>query len=147
MYWLWVVWTSGSNIAAAICCLWAFWRGGTVERVGAGVIGLAWALTVLVKDPNMGPNLAIVWIDIALLAGLVALAMWSRRIWVFFAAACALNAVFSHFAKSFTDFGLYSYASAAGFWGGWALLVCLAAGIMGYRHSYNKRQKAIASTS
>ena len=142
MYWLWVVWTSGSNVAAAICCLWAFWRGGTVEKYGAAIIGVGWILTVIFKQPNMGPGAIIAGIDVVAFVLLVVLAIWSRRIWVFFAAACQLNAVFSHFANIFADYGLYSFSSANGFWGGWALLICLSAGILGYRREYKRRQTA-----
>ncbi|ESQ74257.1 hypothetical protein ABAC402_14925 [Asticcacaulis sp. AC402] len=142
MYGLWIVWTVGGNIAAAVCCLWAFWRGGTFERWGASILAVGWILTMIAKQPGMGPNAIIVGIDCAALLAFVVLALWSRRIWVFFAAACQLNAVFSHFAHHFTDFGIYSYATANGFWGGWALIFCLAAGVASYRRRYNRQLKA-----
>ena len=140
LQWVWILWVWGGDLAAVICCIWAFWRGGPVERFGAAIISIGWILTVLFHMPNGGgPGSIVTVIDILAFGLFLALAIWSRRIWVFFAAACQINAVFSHFIHNIASFGIYGYATAAGLWGGWALLICLACGILGYQHSLKRR--------
>ena len=141
LQWVWILWVWGGNLAAIICCIWAFWRGGPVERWGAAIISIGWILTVIFHLPNGGgPGAIVTVIDIVALALFLVLAVWSRRIWVFFAAACQLNAVFSHFIHNIANFGIYGYATAVGLWGGWALLICLACGILGYQRMLRRGQ-------
>lgn len=145
MYGLWLLWTAGSNIAAALCCAWAFWRGGLTERLGSLIIVAGFYATTLLKQTHQGPGVAIVVIDVLGLVLFLALALWSRRLWVFFAAAAMVNAVFAHFAQQLAPYGLYAYASAAGLWGGWALLVCLAFGIVGHQLRLKRGTGAVVS--
>ncbi len=86
----------------------------------------------------------VVTIDIVMLVLFIILAIWSRKIWVFFIAACMLNSVISHFTEHLIHFGIYSYVTAIGFWGGWALLICLAFGVAGHIRS-EKRRKTLDS--
>ena len=133
---LWYIWARGSDICAILCCVWAFWRGGIVEKYGAAIIGVSWLLSfILTFPPGAKPTMAIIAIDVTVLILFVALANWSRRLWVFFIAACQINAVASHFIGGLWKHGLYGYVTMLGFWGGWALLICLACGIVGYRRS------------
>lgn len=144
MEWLWDVWVYGSDVAAIICCSWAFWHGGPVERIAGGIIAVGWIMTIIFKLPNgAGPGQVVVDIDVAVLILFTFLALWARRWWTIFAAACMLNAVICHFVHLFGGFGIYSYATTSGFWSGYALLICLAFGIFGYRRGVRRqRQKS-----
>lgn len=141
--WLWNLWVYGDDIAAAICCIWAFWRGGPAERFAAAVIAIGWTATILVKSPEAGPNYIIVGIDIIALILFVGLAIVARRAWTYFAAACMLNSVVCHGVRLLGGFGIYSYASMAGFWSGTALLLCLAWGTIGHRRSLKHKSAII----
>ncbi|EGF91741.1 putative membrane protein [Asticcacaulis biprosthecium C19] len=139
LYALWLVWIYGGYIAVVGCCAWAFRSGGVTERLGAAIIGIGWMVTGMLAQRGQGPGADIVAIDVTVLILLVALVLKSRRLWTFFAAACMLNAVFAHIAHQVTAFGIYSYSTAAGFWGGWALLACLAGGIIGHQRAEKRR--------
>jgi hypothetical protein len=132
----WLLWARGGDIAALICCLWAVCRGGPVEKIGAVTIGVAWFLSFLLQ--NKGPHglgLYVGIIDVTTLIIFVVLAVQTRRLWTFFAAACMLNSVISHLVPHFTGFGVYGYVTAVGLWGGWALLACLVWGVVDYNRS------------
>ncbi len=139
LHWIWLLWLRGGEIATLAICLWALWRGGTPERIGALIILVGWALTDLLSPPNQGPGPWSIVVDIAALIAFAWLALWSRRPWTYFAAACQLNGVFSHFAHKFTTFGLYSYATTIALWSGYGLIICLAGGMIARRR--DKKQQ------
>jgi hypothetical protein len=130
---LWLFWARGGDIAALICCSWAMWRGGFTEKVGAALIGSAWLLSFLLtgREGN-GLGLYVLIIDIVTLIALSVLAIWSRKPWVFAAAACMINAVVSHFTPQLANLGIYSYVTAVGLWSGWLLLACLVWGVIAH---------------
>ncbi len=138
-----LVWMYGGDLAAFVCCAWAFWRGGSAERIGAAIVAIGWTLSiVLTSHAGHGPGIFVVSIDTVMLASFVALAIWSRKLWTFFIAACMLNSETSHFTEHLIRFGMYSYVTAIGLWGGWGLLICLAAGTWGHIRQ-QKRQRVL----
>ena len=132
---LWLLWVRGGDIACLIVCIWAFWRGGPVEKRGAAIILVGWIASFFLTLAGKGPVMGVVIIDTAACMLFAVLAIWSRRVWAFFATASLLNAVASHFISDLAKLGVYGYATNSGFWSGWALLICLAFGILGYRRS------------
>ncbi len=143
-----MLWMYGGHLAAFLCCTWAFWKGGSPERIGAAIIASGWILTILLTShAGHGPGQYVVTIDVCTLIGLAVLAIWSRRIWAFFAAACMFNSVMSHFTEALVHFGIYSYVTTIGIWGGWALLICLASGVWGHirRGQREARQMAMSA--
>lgn len=131
-----LVWAKGGDIAAVIVCMWAFLRGGPVERYGAAIISVAWTLSFfLTSHAGNGPGVAVITIDIVALFLFAVLAIWSRRMWTFFATGAILNAVVAHLVRALTKFAVFGYVTTTGFWTGWIVLICLAFGILGYRRS------------
>lgn len=127
-------WKYGARALCIIICTWAVLQGGTAERLGALITAVAWYLSYLnATQDGSGPAVATVVVDIAATAAFVALAVWSRRPWTFFIAACMLNAVATHFIARALDLGMFAYITVAGFWGGYGILICLASGIVGHR--------------
>lgn len=138
------IWRFGGHIAAFVCCTWAFWRGGVHERTAAGLIAAGWLLSALLTSrTGHGPGIYVVSIDVIILLAFFALAVWSRKLWTFFLAACMLNSVLSHFTEHLIHFERFSYVTAIGFWGGWATLICLATGVNGHI----RQQKCQAATA
>ena len=132
------LWVYGSAFLACLCCIWAFWQGGRVEKYAAAIIFVAWVLSSLLQSHNgKGPGIWVELIDIVVLILFAALSLWSRRIWTLFITACQLDAVASHLVAHLTHFGVFSYLTATGLWGGEGLLIALAFGIVGYQ----KQQK------
>ena len=123
------VWTWGGNVAAALVCAFAFWRGGPVEKRGAAIILAGWLLTLLVVYLHIerihGVHYYIMAIDTAVLIGFTALSLRSRRLWTLFMAAFQLNDVMTHFAAFVPGMDTYTYVTAIGFWGGWGLIFIL----------------------
>lgn len=142
---LFLVWKYGARLLLMVCLLWAMWRGGFTERAGAAILGLGWFLSYLLRSPGaQGASLYVVAIDIVVFLMYLALALWSRRLWVFFAAAGMLIAIACHYAARTMPFGVYSYVTIAGFWGGSAQLIFLAAGIIGHQRKLKReRQQAL----
>lgn len=142
------VWVYGGAVLALLVCAWAYWYGGPVEKRGAAIIFIGWALSLLLQSQHSGPNAWIVGIDVGVALALVALSIQSRRIWTIFAAACQCDAVVSHFAANFTAFGIetFTYVTVLGLLGGHGLLVCLIAGVIGYsfERKRDRLSKAIA---
>lgn len=78
-------------------CLIAVRRGGDEERLAAGGVLLAWALTILAyRSGSQEAQWQILLIDGAMLGFYIWLAMRSRRYWPMFAAAFKLLAVITH---------------------------------------------------
>lgn len=136
-------WQIGGFALAMLCCAWAFWRGGPVERRGAVYIFVAWTLSVLFQShAKTGPGIWVTLIDIILLGLLVHLSIQSRQLWTLFVAACQLDAVASHFSQAFIHYSQWVYVMVLGIWGGYGLLICLVAGTIGYQLERRKQTKA-----
>ena len=128
------IWKYSARILCILVCAWAFLQGGKTERIAAAIIIVGWYLSHLnATHDGSGPAIATVMIDIVVTACFAALAIWSRRPWTFFITACMVNAVATHFIARAFDLGVFAYVTVAGFWGSYAILTCLAFGVMGHR--------------
>ena len=124
-------------VAAALSCLYGFWRGGTTERLGAAIIATAWTLSLLMTShAGHGPGTAIMVIDCATAIAFAALSLWSRKIWTLVATACMFNDVLTHLLASATKMSIFDYVTATGLWSGWGPVIALAVGVW----LYNRRR-------
>jgi hypothetical protein len=125
-FWVWF----GTTLAV-LCCTWAFWRGGSVERYGAAIVLSGWLLSLwLQKRGDDGPGVAVIIIDITMLIAFAILSGSSRRLWTMLITACQIDAVVAHFAMIHLDVDGWSYFTVVGIWGGYGLLVSLALGVL-----------------
>jgi len=78
-----------SLVMLATACSVALWRGGASERIAAAAMAAAWIATPFVESDGqqVGAQLGVLMVDIALLAVLLALALRSIRWWPMWAAA------------------------------------------------------------
>ncbi|ESQ92578.1 hypothetical protein [Asticcacaulis benevestitus] len=128
------IWIFVWVVELALCSGLAFWLGGPAERTGAAIIFLGWVLSYLLQSrAGDGPGLWVIIIDVVALIAFSLLSAKSRRLWTLFAVACQFEGVVSHFAESFSDFGLFGYFTALGIWSGDALVVCVLAGVFGHQ--------------
>lgn len=143
-------WTWSCRICGIICVAWALWRGGRVERVAAAAITLGWIATIIVSDKSHPDGTAYAIVDIVAFCVFAAIAIWSRKIWTLFLAACQLVAVASHFSAALSNFGAddigwWAYSAIINFWSGWGLLASLAVGVWQHRHHKKKALREQAS--
>lgn len=135
-----VIWVWGGDQACFLCVVWAIWKGGPTEKRGAALIAFTWILsTIVTQFDGPGPGAYVRTVDILFFISFVALALQSRRLWVFIACMCALNGLITYFATGYKAFSMYAFVTATTFWLGMALLICLAFGIMDYQRT-QKRQ-------
>ena len=138
-------WKHGGEIATTLICLWALWRGGLPERIGSLTMLIGWALTDLLLAPDGGPGPWVLAVDTGMFVSYAALAVWFRLPWSFFAAGCMLNAVATHYLHKITSFGVFTFATSETFWGGWAIIICLAWGVVSHRSRLRKRVRTLAA--
>lgn len=116
------------------------WKGGPTEKKGAALIATTFLLSpILTKFDGPGPGIYVQVLDTLLFVGFVALALKSRRLWVFVLCMCAMNGLITYVAAGYKAFSMYAFVTATGFWLGYALLICLAFGIIDYQRTL-KRQ-------
>jgi hypothetical protein len=136
-----IIWVNASRLCFVACMIFAIWKGGPTEKAGAALIAFGWILSPIVTQfDGPGPGIYVRIIDTLLFIGFVALALHSRRLWVFVICMCALNGLITYFFTGYEAFSMYAFVTATGFWLGYALLICLAFGIIDYQQS-QKRQK------
>ncbi|MBP2159473.1 MULTISPECIES: hypothetical protein [Asticcacaulis] len=127
-------WKYTARSLCIIICVWAFLQGGVTERAGALITIVAWYISFIhATHDGSGPAITTVVVDIVAMLCFAVLAIWSRRPWTFFITACMVNAVVTHFIARTLGLGTFAYVTVSGFWGGYGILACLAAGIMGHR--------------
>lgn len=127
---IWFFWQNGGRTLAFVVCTWALIRGQLPERLGAVTIAVSWLLSYLnARLDGSGPADATVAIDVVTAVCFGALALWSRRPWTFFIAACMVNLIITHLVARSLGLGKFAYVTLCGFWGGYALCLCLAAGV------------------
>jgi hypothetical protein len=128
-------WQFTGHIIALMCCGYAFWRGGIVEKYGAAIIAIGWTLSPIAQT-KFGSNTALIIIDICGLTALFVLSLWSRKVWTIFASAFQLNAVVSHIAVILVPNIAYpTYITGIGLWGGYGLIFAFAGGLLAHEKS------------
>lgn len=105
--------------AVIATCILAIWRGGDEERLGAGSILAAWALSMVAYRWQGGQlEWGIAIVDVALLVALGWLALRSARYWPIFAAGFHLLALATHLARGLdTGVSGWAYITAEIIWG------------------------------
>lgn len=90
MFLTWIGWI-GAGVAAFVC-LFAFWKGETIEKIGATAYLLAWLVTTLIGqafgDEEHG-NWFMLLVDLSLLATFAAIVWKAPRNWPIW--ACSLQ--------------------------------------------------------
>lgn len=125
------IWMKTSTVLAVTVGIWALWRGQWPERYGALLIWFTWILSPIVQTPRPGFDPGIATVDTLTLIGFFILSLWSRRFWTAFITAFMLLAVLGHFASLLSqDLSLFVYITANSFWGGYALVFALMAGMI-----------------
>lgn len=120
----------------------AFLRGGREARIVAGLCLAGAIISLLVVSPlhdrYQSVETAVFIVDLAMLAGFVAVALASERFWPLWMAGVQLTTVMGHAMKQI-DASLMprAYAASLGFWAYWTLII-LAIGV--WRHG--RRQRA-----
>jgi hypothetical protein len=88
-------------MALTVVCVLAVWRGRDEERLAAGTVVLAWALSMVVyRDSSEATQWQVLAIDSGVFAVYMWLAMRSRRYWPLFAAGFKLLALVTHLAHA-----------------------------------------------
>lgn len=84
------------------CCVYAFVRGGTPERIGATIFLAAALLSLAVAEPQGSRfdsvELGVLMVDLAVLAGFMMLALKANRFWPIWMSGMQAVQVLSHFA-------------------------------------------------
>jgi uncharacterized membrane protein len=103
----------GIGLLLGVCGA-ALWKGRAEERLAAGGMLLAVAVTYFLRDPRWsGTQWAGFVADIALLGLLIALSLRTPKYWPLFAAAFQLLAVVTHTARMLDrTLGAWAYATA-----------------------------------
>ena len=140
-----LLWMYGAWVTLFLSCGWAFWKGGAVERTGAAILAVCWALwVVLHRLDGSGPGYIGISIDVVSMVAFVWLAIRTRRPWVFFVAAATVNSVATHFIARWLHMGAYGYITALGVWGAYAPLLGLAFGVWAYRRAQSRAAASAA---
>jgi hypothetical protein len=97
--------------------VYAFWRGGAPERIGAAILLGGVILTAIVMPPALRRYDAIQWpvfsVDAGALVALLALAMFSKRYWPLWLTAIQMLQVLSHFSRLLPGVIALVYAMAS----------------------------------
>ena len=127
-----LVWAWGGTVMAMAVWIWAYWRGEWPERWVSTIMLVGWFVTPLVQHhPPVSPDVGTTIVDTIILILFAAISVASRRLWTVFLTAFQLNDVLSHFVAGIVKIGAYSYITAIGFWGGYCVVLALAAGVWG----------------
>ena len=118
--------------AVALTCVAAAWRGERPERLGAGLIAVAWVLSTMVERRHnwLEPQYGILAVDVATFIGLTGLAFACRRAWAICAAAFQSVAVLTHVAFLINPAALYRAYYMANFSIGFLLLGAVIGGVL-----------------
>jgi len=128
------IWAWGGLALATIVCVAALIWGGSTERMIAITLWVAWVVSLLVESHGpKGPGDQVILIDVFVLLVFIGVSLKTRRLWTLFATASQVDDVASHFGARLLHWGLYSYITATGIWGGYFLIGCILAGIVGHR--------------
>lgn len=125
-------------------CVYAWWRGGADERIVAATCLAGTVATMLAISPLQrryaGVEGELLLVDLAVLAGFVAVALRSKRFWPLWVAGLQLTTSIGHLLKGI-DHELLprAYGAALQFWS-YPILVILAVGT--YRRHQRLRRAA-----
>jgi hypothetical protein len=129
------------NLFLVTCCSFALWRGGKPERIGALMLATASLLSALMvrwDDAYRHVEWGVMLIDIALFAGLLALALKANRYWPLWLTSFQLVTLWSHLAASaLTATMPLAYAIASMAWS-YPMLIILVLGAQ--RHARRRLQ-------
>lgn len=106
----------------------ALWRGGRDERIAALICVAGTIATLAVISPLNarfeGVELAVLGVDLAVLAGFVAIALHSNRYWPLWISGVQLTTVMGHAMKEVhSDLMPRAYAASLTFWAYWVILI------------------------
>ena len=118
--------------ALVLTCSIVVWRGRRAERFGMTVVAIGWVVTPFVQrlDSWYQPQFGILAVDVAVLAGLVALAFRYDRYWPICAAAFQAVAVLTHFAFLINPKALYRAFYFGNFAIGYLILGAIIGGVV-----------------
>ena len=127
-----------------VVCVYAWWRGGTDERSVAATCLAGTIATLLAVSPlhkrYAGVEEGLLFVDLAVLAGFIVVAMRSKRFWPLWVAGLQLTTFIGHILKGIDQELLpRAYGAALQFWS-YPILVIVLVGT--YRHHRRLRQLA-----
>ena len=125
-------------------CVYAWWRGGTDERSVAATCLAGTIATLLAVSPlhkrYAGVEEGLLFVDLAVLAGFIVVAMRSKRFWPLWVAGLQLTTFIGHILKGIDQELLpRAYGAALQFWS-YPILVIVLVGT--YRHHRRLKQLA-----
>src|SRR5690242_9158384 len=128
----------------AAVCAYAWWRGGSDERIVAATCLAGTAATLLAVSPlhqrYAGVEEGLMLVDLAVLAGFVVVALRSERFWPLWVAGLQLTTSIGHLLKGVDqDLLPRAYGAALQFWS-YPILLILAVGT--YRRHRRVRRSA-----
>ncbi len=104
------------TVVMAVCAI-AAWRGRSLERLAAGGLLAAWALTMVTYQQGRTTEWGILIVDVAFLALLVWIVLKSGRYWPILGAGFHLLAILTHVARMLDPtFGGWTYMTAGLIW-------------------------------
>jgi hypothetical protein len=126
-------------------CFYAWWRGGPDERVVAATCFAGTAASMLAISPlhqrYAGLEQGLMFVDLAVLIGFVAVALRSERFWPLWVAGLQLTTSIGHLLKGVDqDLLPRAYGAALQFWS-YPILLLLAVG------TYRRHQRITARTN
>lgn len=117
-------------------CFYAFARGGPPERVGAQILLAATIASAVAlwgsRNRYFQPEVATMWVDIAMAAAFVALALRAQRFWPMWVAMVQLDIVATHLVMFSPETKAWAYWAVQAVWSYPAPLL-LAAGTVRHR--------------
>lgn len=128
-------------------CIYAWWRGGSDERIVAATCFAGTAATMLAISPlrqrYSGVEEGLLLVDLAVLAGFILVALRSKRFWPLWVAGLQLTTSLGHVLKGIdNDMVPKAYGAALQFWS-YPILIILAVGTY-RRHQRIQREPRVA---
>jgi len=126
----------------AAVCLYALWRGGKDERVVAACCMIGTGATLLVVSPlrqrYASLEEGLLFVDLAVLAGFITVALRSKRFWPLWVAGLQLTTSVGHMLKGVDQELLpRAYGAALQFWS-YPILLLLAVGTYRFHRTQSR---------